>query len=113
MPRQPISRSCTGQCGPTATYRCRVLGEFISQKCRWCSGGPETIGHILASCEAHAWGLYKRRHDRVLYQLVRAIVMAQKMKMPAALRAPGGTICEGVIRGAGITVKVDQSIPTD
>ena len=55
----------------TRTYRVRVLKEWdcASESCRL--SAQETLGHILSSCPQHAQSLYKERHNRILYQVVR------------------------------------------
>ena len=81
--------------------------------CRACTKSPETLGHVLSSCGYHAWGLYKARHDRVLYQLTKAIAESLGLEVPKALRAPGGEIKGGVIGPPGRRIVIDQTIPTD
>ena len=49
--------------------------------------------------------IYKERHDRVLYQLVRAVSDNLGLKIPKQLRAPGGKIAPGVMG----TVRADLS----
>ena len=54
----------------TRSYQVTVLKMDVPQACQVCHGSPETVGHVLSSCEPLLWTLYKQHRDRVLYQLV-------------------------------------------
>ena len=70
----------------TRAYRRRVLKERISPQCRACGGREETLGHIMSACPAHQWNLYKERHDRVLFQLAKAVLNHLGMPVPNDLK---------------------------
>ncbi len=53
-------------------YQVRVRKLKVSQQCRVCLVGTETLGYILAACPVYKWRQYKDRHDRVLLLLVKA-----------------------------------------
>ena len=55
----------------TRAYQHRVLKmPGVSE------GAAETIGHIISACPAYGFTLFKDRHDRVLYQVVKAVAKA-------------------------------------
>ncbi len=96
----------------TRAYQHRVLRiSGVSPDCRRC-GAPETIYHILSSCPVYAFTLIKDRHDRVLYQLVKAIAKSLKIPVPAYMRLVGGKAKAGALGGGGREILVDQLIPT-
>ena len=57
--------------------------------------------------------IYKERHDRVLYQLVRALSDNLGLKVPKQLRAPGGKIAPGVMGTSVKRLIIDQTLLTD
>ena len=62
----------------TNRYKHTVLGTGVSPTCRVCREEAETIGHIMSSCKPHMWSVYKERHDRVIYQLMKAFAKSWK-----------------------------------
>ena len=104
------------QDGTTRTRKClhEVTGQTtLSKTCRACGSVSESLGHILSSCSAHYFSLYKHRHDRVLYVLVRQVIVALGYHLPKHLTAPGGTPRTGVYGDKLTIVKVDLRSPTD
>ena len=97
----------------TRAYRTRVLKDTGSPRCRACGRGDETMGHILSACSFHSWGLYKERHDRVLYLLVQAIRGSKGLRTQSVWRGRGGVAVPAVIGTKRKQIKVDQVIPTD
>lgn len=81
--------------------------------CRACGKAPETVGHILSSCERHQWELYKVRHNKVLYQLVVAVVGALGMRLPTGLRDESGKMRGVAIFNNHTTLYVDQMMMAD
>ena len=95
----------------TREFRCQILKEpNVPEVCRLCGVREETLGHILAHCPAHEWGLMKDRHDRLFYLLVRAVMKSLGLKLPVSLRREGGVV-RGVFGTAKVVVLVDQVIP--
>ena len=72
----------------TNAYKARIQRVDISPQCRLCER-PETLGHILSSCKTYQWTLYKDRHDRVLYQLVKAVTKSLGLMLPKRLQGVG------------------------
>ena len=112
----PMNIVVAAQDGVTITraYRVGVLKEDIPAICRHCGAERETLGHMLAVCESHKFSLYKERHDRVLYQLARALVQSLGESMPECLRRRGGT-CGSmvvVVGSARNRILIDQVVPT-
>ena len=98
---------------PTRAFRQRVRKESNSPLCRVCSKSPETIGH-LSACEPRKWTNYKERHDRVLFQLVRAVSKQFELALPAGLQwGLEGWEGVAVMENSRAKVSVDVSIPTD
>ena len=83
-----------------------------SPQCRLC-GSQETVGHILSSCKTYQWMLYKERHDRVLYQLVKAVTKSLGLMLPERFQGVGGVVKSGVMGTAAKRILIDQAIPTD
>ncbi len=48
----------------------------------------------------------------MLFQLVKAVAETQDLEVPKALKAPGGIVREGIIRGKTATLYVDHCHPT-
>lgn len=96
----------------TNVYRAKIMDERVSPQCRRCEA-EETIGHIVSSCQEYNWTFYKNRHDRVLYQLVKAIAGGLGLKIPNALRGPGGVLRPGTMGAGGRKILVDQVVPTE
>ena len=97
----------------TRAYRTRILKDPGLPRCRACGKWDETIGHILLACSFHSWGLYKERHDRVLYLLVQAICSSMGLRTQSVWRFRGGVAVPAVLGTKRKQVKVDQVIPTD
>lgn len=95
----------------TNVYRAKIMKEDVSPQCRRCEA-QETVGHIASSCQQYNWSLYKTRHDRVLYQLAKAIAGSLGLKIPSALRGPGGVLKPGVLGVGGKKMLIDQVVPT-
>ena len=95
----------------TAAYKARTR-KSGSQTCRACGKGPETIGHLLSRCEMNLWNLIKERHNRVLYQLTKAVAEAIKVRLPKRLTAKGGRAKPGIFESKKVTLMIDQCIPT-
>ena len=98
----------------TRSYQVRVLKLDVPQVCRVCHGSPETVGHVLSSCEPLSWTLYKQRHDRVLYQLMLMLCKKHSITVPESLKwGPSGWDGVAVLEGSEVRLVVDLSIPTD
>ena len=98
----------------TRAYRHRILKEpGVSPTCRRCEEN-ETLGHVVSRCKVYDFTLYKDRHDRMLFQLVKGVARALKIAVPGYLKNPGGKMKAGVMGREGRTqLYVDQLIPTD
>ncbi len=81
-------------------------------ECRVCGTDVETIEHILGFCDGYLWGLYKERHDRILFLLVKAVMKSLGLTVPKAMSASGGVAAAGVWGPKGKQILVDQLIPT-
>lgn len=97
----------------TKGYLSSLPGGPANSECRLCGKHAETVGHLLSKCPVLEFREYKRRHDCVLFLLVRAITESMKMKIPENLKCPGGGVRSGVIDGGKVIMLVDQCIPTD
>ena len=97
----------------TRAYCSRILKKPGPTKCRACGKGQETLGHILSACPVHMWTLYKERHDRVLFLLVKAICGSLGICIPATWSRQGGVATPAVLGTKSKKVLVDQVIPTD
>ena len=51
-------------------------------QCRACREGEEFISHIISVCKPHMWSLNKKRHHRVVYQVIIAFAKKLKVKVP-------------------------------
>ena len=92
----------------------RLLKEPISLACRVCHSSPETIGHILSSCEPLKWTLYKQRHDRILYQLVLSLCWRLSITLPEGLKwGTAGWVGVAVVVSSEAKLDIDLNIPTD
>ena len=90
------------------------MGKAISPACRVCKGASETIGHILSSCAPLQWTLYKERHDKVLYQIVRMLAGKFGIVLPNDLQwGPAGWKGVGVLEGKDVKLAIDVCVPTD
>ena len=95
-------------------YRSRVMGRAVLLVCRVCKGSAETIGHLLSSCVPLQWTLYKERHDRVLYQIVRMLAAKYGIVLPDDLKwGLAGWKGVGVLNGRDLKLVIDVSVPTD
>ena len=70
----------------TNRYKHTVLGMGVSPTCRVCREEDDTIGHIMSSCKSHMWSLYKERHDRVIYQLLKAFAKKLEVVVPGSIK---------------------------
>ena len=93
----------------TRAYRVRNSGPIT---CRMCGVGVETLGHILSSCPTHEFQAYMERHDRVLYLLVRSVLLSLGLRIPKELARPRGVAKRGTYGTRQQEVRVDQLIPT-
>ena len=91
----------------------RILRSRLDETCRACGSAPATLGHILSKCAFHEFGLMKERHDRALYQVVRAILRALELPVQGHYKPRGGVARPGVLGTERKCVKVDQVCPTD
>ena len=90
------------------------MGKAISPACRVCKGSSETIGHILSSCAPLQWTLYKERHNKVLYQIVRMLTAKFDIVLPNDLQwGLAGWKGVGVLEGKDMKLVIDVSIPMD
>ena len=96
----------------TNAHVARVQCVSTSPQCRLC-GSQETLGHILSCCKIYQWTLYKERHDRVLYQLVKAVTKSLGLMLPNRPRGAGGVVKSGVMGTAAKRILIDQATPTD
>ena len=97
----------------TRAYRRRILKVNESSHCRLCGRGEETLGHLLAHCKNLSWTLYKRRHDRVLYQVVLCIAKLLELTIPKHLHwSVTGWAGVGVIENDQAKLTIDISKPT-
>ena len=95
-------------------YKHTVLGMGVSPTCRVCWEGDETIGHIMSSCKPHMWSLYKERHDRVIYQLLKAFAKKLEVVVPGFIKwGVDGWHGVAALEGARAKIAVDLSVPTD
>ncbi len=98
----------------TRAFLQEVRGEGDSNLCRKCGEGRETIGHILSSCSAYNWSLYKERHDKILYQVVRTIAAKYSITLPQELHWNGGNWTgSGVVANGWLQLQVDRLIQSD
>ena len=96
-------------------YKHTVLGMGISPTCRVCQEEDETISHIMYSCKPHMWSLYKERHDRVIYQLLKAFARKLEVVVPDSIKwGVDGWHGMAALEGARATkIAVDLAVPTD
>ena len=73
----------------TQAYRVRILKKPGPVVCQMCGSGTETLGHILSSCPTHEFHAYTERHNRLLYLLVRAVLLSLGLRVPKDLVRPG------------------------
>jgi hypothetical protein len=86
----------------------------LKEVCRACGRWPrEVIGHLLSSCTTYEFHLIKDRHDRVLFQLVKAMAKALNVRMRPCYRANGGVAKNGVYESRLAELVVDCALPTD
>ena len=83
----------------TNRYKHTVLGMDVSPTCRVCREKLETIGHVMSSCKPHMWSLYKERHDRVIYQLLKAFAKKLEVVIPDYQMGGGWLAWRGSARG--------------
>ena len=102
------------QDGVTAkrSYWQQILGEDIDTKCRMCGENRETLGHILSAYPLYKFTLYKERHDRVLYQLARSVLLGLWEKLPESLSRLGGICVSAVVGTPRHRMLIDMAIPT-
>ena len=98
----------------TNRYKHTVLGMAVSPTCRVCREEAETIGHIMSSCKPHMWSLYKERHDRVIYQLLKAFAKKLEVVVPDSVKwGVDGWRGVAALEGARAKIAVDLTVPTD
>ena len=98
----------------TNRYKHTVLGMGVSPTCRVCGEEDETIGYIVSSCKPHMWSLYKERHDRVIYQLLKALAKKLEVAVPDSIKwGVEGRHGVAALEGAGAKIAVDLAVPTD
>jgi len=100
----------------TRAYRKGVMKDrdLPDDLCRFCGDAPEMVGHLLAACEDLHWNLHKERHDRVVYQILLALLEQFNLTQPDSLKwHSGGWNGVGVVEGLGVKVEVDLSHPTE
>ena len=86
----------------------------VSPTCRVCREEAETIGHIMSSCKPHMWSLYKERHDRVIYQLMKAFAKKLEVVVPGSIKwGVDGWHGVAALEGARAKIAVDLAVPTD
>ena len=104
----------TAQDGVTGTraYKKRIQKKEVPPECRVCGKEPETIGHIMSACQGYLWTLFKERHDRVLYLLVKTVMESLNLNIPDSMRASGGVAKPAVYGTEERRVLVDQNCPT-
>lgn len=97
----------------TRAYRKGVLKHETTDRCRMCNKAKETIGHLMSSCEKLTWTLYKSRHDRVLFQVVRSLASAFNLSIPNHLIwTTTGWTGVGVLENEKVKLTIDVSNPT-
>ena len=69
----------------TKVYRKRILKVKTGSSCRVCCKADETIGHLLSSCKVLNFTLHKRRHDRVVLQLLLAVSRKFQLRLPPSM----------------------------
>ncbi len=104
------------QDGVVHTRGCRatMLGHDTSPICPKCRIGVETVGHILSGCSVYNWSVYKDRHDKVLYQIVRAVATQNNLAMPETLHwGQGQWTGQGTVGSAeSLLIQVDTLLNT-
>ncbi len=83
-------------------YRRKIQKKPVELTCRMCGEEEESLGHILSSCQEFLWSLYKQRHDRVLYQLVRGVAENLQLTLPDWLKVPSGVVRGGTSSEADV-----------
>ena len=98
----------------TRDYQRFILHKTGPINCRRCGTAKETLGHLLSACPPLKWTAYKERHDRVVYQVIRALCRKFQFKIPPELQMrTTGWKGVGVIDMEKLKISVDLSIPTD
>ena len=98
----------------TNRYKHTVLGMDASPTCRVCRKEAKTIGHIMSTCKPHMWSLYKERHDRVIYQLLKAFTKKLEVAIPDSIKwGVDGWYGVAALNGARAKIAVDLVVPTD
>ena len=98
----------------TNRYKHTVLGMDVSPTCRVCREETETIGHVMSSCKPHMWFLYKERHDRVIYQLLKAFAKKLEVVVPDSIKwGVDGWHGMAALERARAKIMVDMVVPTD
>ena len=98
----------------TNRYNHTILGMDVSPTCRVCREEAGTIGHIMSSCKLHMWSLYKERHNRVIYQLLKTFAKKLEIAIPDSIKWGAGS-WHGVaaLEGARAKIVVDLAVLTD
>ena len=96
----------------TNRYKHTVLGMGVSPTCKVCRKEAENIGHIMSNCKPHMWSLYKERHDRVIYQLMKAF--AGEVVVPGSIKwGVDGWHGVAALKGVRAKIAVDLAVLTD
>ncbi len=85
-------------------------GSSGDRMCRLCGAYKESLGHLLSKCKVYEHKEYRRRHDAVLYLLVKQVADHLGVKVPNCLKVPGGGIRSGVMGKRGKRMLIDVCI---
>lgn len=88
-------------------FETMVTRRGENPRCRVCKEENETIGHVLSACTEYKWDWYKKRHDKVLSVIVKAIAHKWQILTPYDAAVGGAYKC------AKGTMIVDTTMPTD
>jgi len=76
--------------------------------------GKETVDHLLSACNTLSFTLHKKRHDRVVYQLLLALCRKYQLAFtpPLSWRSDAWTGV-GIVEGPLAKIEVDLTHPMD
>ena len=94
----------------TNVYRAKITKDGTNPQCRLCE--EETVAHILSTCQANR-ALYRQRHNKALFILLKAVLVELGILIPKYLKARGGSVQSGVEETKSVKVLVDQVICTE